>query len=211
MNTGFNPEAFTRPAFRLADRARRAFWNLAYALLFRPSPRPCHAWRRFILRCFGAGLGQGCHVYPKAVIWAPWNLRMGEGAAIADGAEVYNPAPVDIGEYAVISQGAYLCGASHDYRLWHFPLIASPITVGKHAWVAARVIVQMGVRIGDGSVIGAGSVVTRDMPAWSVCAGNPCRVIKSYRKDDAAQTQTISPPETSAPRRRESAFNTKAL
>ena len=108
---------------------------------------------------------------------------MGEGSSLANGAEVYNPSSVFIDDYAVVSQGAYLCGASHDYRLWSFPLISKPIIIGKHAWIAARAIIHMGVQIGDGCVVGAGSVVTKDMPAWSVCAGNPCRVIKTYQKD----------------------------
>jgi putative colanic acid biosynthesis acetyltransferase WcaF len=139
-------------------------------------------WRRFLLRCFGAHVGRGSRIYSHARIWAPWNLRLGEVVAIADGAEVYNPSPIDIGDCAIISQGAYLCGASHDYRLWRFPLISKPIVIERHAWVAARAIVQMGVRVGEGCVIGAGSVVTRDLPPWTVCVGNPCRVIKEYEK-----------------------------
>jgi putative colanic acid biosynthesis acetyltransferase WcaF len=182
MDLAFTPEAFARPAFPFRDRAKRAFWNLAWLCLVRVSPRPLHKWRRLVLMCFGAKLGPGSHVYPKALIWAPWNLRMGKAACIGDRAEVYNPCPIEIGDFAVISQGAYLCGASHDYRRWDFPLISRPITIGDHAWVAARAIVHMGVRVGEGCVIGAGSVVTKDMPAWSVCAGNPCRVLKSYRK-----------------------------
>jgi putative colanic acid biosynthesis acetyltransferase WcaF len=127
-------------------------------------------------------VGEGSHVYPKAVIWAPWNLRMGKGACIGDGAEVYNPSLIQIGDYAIISQQSYLCGASHDYRRWDFPMISRPITIGPHAWIAARAIVSMGINIGEGCVIGAGSIVTRNMPEWSVCAGNPCEVIKEYRK-----------------------------
>jgi len=107
---------------------------------------------------------------------------LGRAACLADGAEIYNPSPVEIGDLAIISQGAYLCGASHNYRRWDFPLVSRPIVIGKSAWVAARVIVSMGVKVGEGCVIGAGSVVSKDMPPWSVCAGNPCRVIKSYQK-----------------------------
>ena len=174
--------AYTAPSFPLRNRAARALWGLVCALLFRMTPRPMHAWRRFVLRAFGAKVGRGCHVYPKAVIWAPWNLTLGEYAAVADGAEVYNPSPIAIGAFAVVSQGAYLCGASHDYTSNRFPLVSSAIVIGDHAWIAARAIVQMGVTIGTGCVIGAGSVVTRDMPEWTVCAGNPCRVIKPYRR-----------------------------
>lgn len=182
----FVPEAFARPAFSLGNRLRRALWNVARLLLFRPTPRPLHAWRCLVLSCFGARLGSGCHVYPKAVIWAPWNLKLGKGACVGEGAEIYNPSLIEIGDYAVVSQDAYLCGASHDYRRWDFPLVSCPINIGDHAWVAARAIVHMGRRLGEGCVIGAGSVVTEDMPAWSVCAGNPCRVIKSYRKTGEA-------------------------
>src|SRR3546814_1362494 len=70
-------------------------------------------------------------------------LLRARGGAIADGAEVYNPSPVRIGEWAVVSQGAYLCGASHDYESPEFPLISQPISIGPHAWIAARAIVHM--------------------------------------------------------------------
>jgi putative colanic acid biosynthesis acetyltransferase WcaF len=79
----------------------------------------------------------------------------------------------------VVSQGAYLCGATHDYDAPDFPLTSAPITIGRGAWVAARAIVLPGVTVGEGCVIGAGSVVTRDMPPRTVCVGNPCRVIRN--------------------------------
>lgn len=175
---------YTGANYSLANRLARVAWSVAWSLLFRLSPRPLHGWRRIMLRCFGAKVGGGSRVYPRARIWAPWNLRLGQVVAVADDAEIYNPEPIEIGDYAVISQGSYLCGASHDYRRWQFPLIAQPITIGRHAWIAARAIVQMGVSVGDGCVIGAGSVVTRDMPPWTVCTGNPCRVIRHYEKSE---------------------------
>ena len=134
------------------------------------------------MNLFGARVGPGSHIYPKAVIWAPWNFVTGKVAAVADGAEIYNPSVVRLGDYSIISQGSYICAASHDYTKWTFPVISKPVVIGAHAWVAARAIVQMGVNIGEGCVIGAGSVVTKDMPPWTVCAGNPCRPIKPYEK-----------------------------
>lgn len=165
----------------LRNRLARVAWKIADCALVRFTPRPFHAWRAFVLRLFGARLGARCHVYPGAIIWAPWNLECADDACIANGAEIYNVAKVSIGRRAVISQGAYLCAASHDFSdptRAVFPLISAPIRVGDCAWVAARAIVLPGVTIGEGCVIGAGSVVTRDMPAHTVCAGNPCRAIK---------------------------------
>jgi len=171
-----------RPSFSLRNRAGRQLWTLCWLVFFRPTPRPLHGWRRFVLRCFGAQVGPQAHIYAGARIWAPWNLVVARGASIADGAEVYNPKPIALGEWAVVSQGAFLCGASHDYRSWEFPLTSASITVGAYGWIAARAIVQMGVTIGEGCVIGAGSVVTRDMPAWTMCAGVPCKPLHSYVK-----------------------------
>jgi putative colanic acid biosynthesis acetyltransferase WcaF len=171
-----------RPSFSLGNRLARQIWAFVWLVLFRPSPRPFHAWRRVVLRCFGAKIAPEVHIYPGARIWAPWNLVADRGASIADGAEVYNTSRVELGEYAVVSQGAYLCGASHDYQSRAFPLVSAPIVVGAHAGVAARAIVHMGITIGEGCVVGAGSVVTRDMPAWTVCAGVPCRPLHGYAK-----------------------------
>ena len=170
--------AHTGPSFSLGNRLARAVWGIAYALLFRTSPRPFHWWRRWLLMLFGARIARGCHIYPKVRIWAPWNLECGTESGVGDGAILYNQARITLGKRVVVSQGAHLCTGSHDYESPGFELFAKPITVGDHAWLAAECFVHPGVTIGEGAVIGARSVVTRDMPAWMVCAGNPCKPLK---------------------------------
>jgi putative colanic acid biosynthesis acetyltransferase WcaF len=167
-----------RPYFSLRNRAARFCWDVVCFFFFRPTLRPFHAWRSMLLRAFGARLGKGCHIYPGAKIWAPWNLECGDEVAIADGAEVYNTSLIKLGDGVVISQCAYLCGASHDPDDPQFPLLSASIVVERGAWVASRAIVMLGITLGEGSVIGAGSVVTKSVPKGSICAGNPCRVIK---------------------------------
>jgi putative colanic acid biosynthesis acetyltransferase WcaF len=162
----------------MRQQLARLGWQWFCLLLMRPSPRPFHAWRALCLRLWGARIGAGCRIYPGAIVWAPWNLECAPGACVGDGAELYNPAPIRLGERAVVSQGAFLCTASHDYEKASFPLVAKAITVGADAWIGARAIILPGCEIGEGSVIGAGSVVTRATPAWSVSAGNPSRVVR---------------------------------
>lgn len=58
------------------------------------------------------------------------------------------------------------------------------ITIGDNVWIGGNVVICPGIRIGDNVVIGAGSVVTRDIPAWSLAAGNPCRVIRRITEED---------------------------
>lgn len=166
------------PSFTLGHRLRRATWNIVHALVFWISPRPCHVWRAWILRMFGAKLGQGCHVYPRVSIWAPWNLRLGDFVGVADGVRLYCMDRMEIGDYAVISQGAYLCGGTHDYNSANFQLVTKPITIGAHAWVCAEAFIHPGVAVPEGAVVGARTVVTRTLEQpWAVYAGNPCRQV----------------------------------
>jgi putative colanic acid biosynthesis acetyltransferase WcaF len=80
---------------------------------------------------------------------------------------------VKVGAQACISQRVFLCTGNHDYRDPQFSYRNAPITIGNGAWVGASVFVGPGVEIGDEAVLAAGSVVTRNVPANAVVAGNP--------------------------------------
>lgn len=172
-------DPYLRPAFSSRDRFRRLVWNLCHSILYRLSPRPLHAWRSFLLRSFGATMGANCHFYPRSKVWAPWNLVCADQVTAADGAEIYNPAPVRLGSHAILSQDAYLCGATHDYDDETFPLIACAMEIGAYAWICARASVAPGVDVGEGAVLGLGSVATRPLETWTVYAGVPAVKIKS--------------------------------
>jgi len=180
-----NTDTHRGPSFPLADRIRRLAWNLACALVFRPSPRSLHGWRRSVLRVFGARVGRGVHIYPAVRIWAPWNLDLADACGVGDGAILYSQGRISVGRQAVVSQGAHLCAGTHDFEQPGFPLVTKPIVVGAHAWLAAECFIHPGVTIGEGAVIGARAVVTRDMPAWTVCAGHPCAPLRPRRHPDA--------------------------
>ncbi len=171
-------DPFTGPSFSLSHRIRRQLWGIVWLFLFRPSPRPFHTWRNLLLKSFGAKIGTGCHVYPAAKIWAPWNLRLGNHVGVADGVNLYSMNLIHIGDYAVISQGAHLCGGTHDYNSANFQLITKPIFIGANAWVCADTFIHSGVVIPDGVVVGACSVVLNSLPQpWGVYAGNPCKQV----------------------------------
>ncbi len=173
---GINPHIHS--SFSFKNRLARLGWGIVYALFFQTSPRPLHPWRSFLLRCFGAKIGKGCHVYPKARVWAPWNLTMADQAGMADSVNCYSMAVIFLGKKVVVSQGTYLCTGTHDYEDSNFQLYAKPIHIGDNAWLGAESFISPGIMVGEGAVIGARSVVTKDMPAWTVCAGNPCKPIK---------------------------------
>jgi putative colanic acid biosynthesis acetyltransferase WcaF len=170
MNRSFD---LARARVTGANRALRVLWGICWLILYRPSPRPLHAWRRLILRVFGARIAAGAHPYPAAKIWAPWNLTMGIASCLSDYVDCYSVAPITIAAYATVSQYSYLCSASHDYRDPSMPLVVAPIVIEVEAWVAAAAFIGPGVRVGEGAVVGAHSTVTQDVAPWTVVAGSP--------------------------------------
>jgi putative colanic acid biosynthesis acetyltransferase WcaF len=179
---GAAADPYLRPAFPAGDRARRLLWNICHALFYRASPRLLHAWRTFLLRSFGATIGPGCHFYPASKIWAPWNLICADHVTAADGVQIYNPAPIHLGSHVILSQDAFLCGATHDYDDPRFPLLAYTMHIGAYAWVCARASVAPGIHVGDGAVLGLGSVATRDLDPWCVYAGVPAIKLKERKR-----------------------------
>jgi len=171
-------DAYTRASFPLSNRLRRLVWNITWLLLFRPSPRPFHAWRAMLLRLFGAQIGPDCHFYPSCKVWAPWNLVCADHVAVGDGAEIYNPATIQLDSHVILSQDCFLCGATHDYDDPEFPLLAYRMHVERYAWICARAVVGPRVHVGEGTVVGLGAVATRDLKPWTVYGGNPATALR---------------------------------
>lgn len=185
--SGFAQPEFPRPGVDLSsyqkiarpgELFRRALWECVQLPFYPLRPRALSGLRVVLLRMFGAKIGKNVLICGGVRVHVPWNLELGDYAAIGDKVEIYNLAPIRIGAHTTVSQHAYLCASSHDYTRSDFPLYSLPITVGAQAWVAAGAFVAAGVTIGEGSVIGARSVVLRDVPPWTVAAGNPCKLIK---------------------------------
>jgi putative colanic acid biosynthesis acetyltransferase WcaF len=160
-----------------ANKILRVLWRCVWIFLFRPSPRLCHGWRRFLLRLFGAKVGRRSYIYPTVEVWAPWNLEMADGSCFSHYVDCYCVDKVSIGRNATVSQYSHLCTASHDYNKATLPLITAPIVIEENAWVTADVFIGPGVTVGVGAVVGARATVTRDVEAWTVVAGNPARPI----------------------------------
>ena len=171
-------DAYTQPTFSRGNRARRLVWGVCWLLLYRPSPRPFHAWRSLLLRLFGARLGPKCHFYPGSKVWAPWNLHCADHVAAGDGVEIYNPALVECGSHVIFSQGSYVCGATHEYNDPAFPMVAYRMSFGAYAWICARACVGPGVQVGEGAVLGLAAVTASDLAPWTVYAGSPAVAVK---------------------------------
>lgn len=116
---------------------------------------------------------------------------MGELSVLGDDVDCYTMDRITIGSKVAVSQRAFLCTGSHDVSSLRRPLVTEPIVIGDHCWIAAEAMVMPGVRIGEGAVIGARSLVTKDQPAWTICGGSPCRPIRAREIADGRHKQTV--------------------
>ena len=161
------------------QKAGRVLWALAGTFLFRPSPHNLYGFRAWLLRCFGARIGRNVRIRASVQIVIPWNIRIDDDTAVGDHAILYALGPIHIGRGSFISQYAHLCAGTHDHTSLDYPLVRAPITIGEDCWIAAQAFVGPAVTIGDRSVIGACAVVTKDVPADQIWAGNPARFLKA--------------------------------
>ena len=164
----------------LKNKIGRVVWNVFWLFLFRPTPRGnlFRPWRIALLKMFGAKVKWSSNVLPSCRIWQPWKLTMGAYACLSEGVDCYTVDEIVIGAQATVSQGVKLCSAGHDITSKIMELTHKPIMIGINAWVAGWSIILPGVTIGEGAVVGAGSVVTKDVESWSVVVGNPAKFIK---------------------------------
>ncbi|TYO61222.1 colanic acid biosynthesis acetyltransferase WcaF [Bradyrhizobium hipponense] len=169
------------PGFRGRSGATVILWQTVQLTLFNLSPQPAYAWRRFLLRLFGAEVGEGVLVRPSARITYPWKVKLGHHCWIGDNAELYSLGEITIGDNAVVSQRSYLCAATHDYRDIAFRLVDRPIIIEREAWIAADCFIAPGVTIGMGSIVGARSTVLQSVEAGMIVAGYPAE-FKGYRR-----------------------------
>ncbi len=163
----------------LRNKVGRLAWQVAWLLLFRPSPWFWHGGRRTLLRLFGARIGRGVKIMPSVKIWAPWQVSLGDFASVSQGVDLYAVDSIEIGAHATVSQRAFLCTASHNIDHPHMPLITAPIRVGAGAWICAEAYVHPGVTVGADAVVGVRAVVLRDVPPGQVVGGHPARILRA--------------------------------
>lgn len=170
----------------------RAAWEKAQEFLdrYHQLPRTDRDGQYQLLKTFFGTVKDRAVIVPPVHIDYGVNIHLGENLYINAGATLLDVAPITIGDHVLIGPNVQLITVSHpidnlDQRVagWEY---ASPITIEDKVWIGAGAIILGGVTIGTGSVIGAGSVVTKDIPPNTVAAGNPARVIRQL---DARRAQ----------------------
>jgi len=130
-----------------------------------------------VLKVFGAKLSGMPFIHSTARIQIPWNLTMRHRACLGERSNAYSLGKIEILAGATVAQEAYLCTGTHDFQDPSLQLITKPITIGKNSFIGARAMILPGVSIGDQAIIGAMSVVSKDVPDHQIVAGNSAKKI----------------------------------
>lgn len=168
---------------RGAPRWREAVWTFVRFLFFQNAfPWPSEL-RVALLRAFDAKVGNGVIIRANVNISFPWRLMIGDHVWIGEDVGILSLAQVTIESNVCISQRAYLCTGSHDFRREDFKLKVAPIVVREGSWIAAASFIGLGVEIGKGAVVAAGSVVYRNVAPNSLVRGNPAVEIRNQKPE----------------------------
>lgn len=136
--------------------------------------------REVLKRLFGSG-GDTVWMQPPFYCDYGTHIDLGERVFFNFNCVVLDVCPVRIGSYTLFGPAVQIYTATHpfDAQLRRKQEFGKPVTIGADVWVGGGAIILPGVNIGSRCVIGAGSVVTRDLPDGVFAAGNPCRVIRT--------------------------------
>jgi maltose O-acetyltransferase len=146
--------------------------------------------RARILKELIPNAGDGLWLQPPFYCDYGYNMKLGEKVFFNFNCVVLDVAQVTIGSRTLFGPNVQIYTATHpiDHKVRASGLeFAKPISIGEDVWVGGSAVICPGVNIGDRSVIGAGSVVTRDIPADVFAAGNPCKVIRHLTEGESMQ------------------------
>ena len=144
--------------------------------------------REEMLKSMFAELGEGCYIEPPFhANWGGRHCHFGKFVYANFNLTLVDDTHIYVGDYTMIGPNVTIASAGHPIlpelreKQYQYNM---PVHIGKNCWIGAGVIIVPGITVGDNSVIGAGSVVTKDIPANVVAVGNPCKVLREINDHD---------------------------
>lgn len=149
--------------------------------------------RQLLARLIGRPVDESVTLFPPFTADFGRNISLGKRVFINSGCRFQDQGGITIGDDCLIGHNAVIATLQHDIDpARRGDLTPSPVVVGRNVWLGSNVTVLPGVTIGDDAVIGAGSVVTRDVPAGSVAVGSPARVVRGISDDGGRSASSPS-------------------
>ena len=145
---------------------------------------PSRHIRKWFYQLLGAKIGRACFPCRRVEVLLPKGLELGDRVSVGWFAELDARGGIRVGHDTNISSHVKLITGSHDIDDPDFTADFLPIHIGHHVWIGTGAMVLQGVTIGDGAVVAAGAVVTRDVAPWTVVGGVPAKAIRNRARTD---------------------------
>jgi len=155
---------------------------------------PCQGFRKCVLRLLGAQIDRSAVLYGGFEIRSPRKLMIGANSSIGHKATLDARGGLTIGNNVNFSSEVMIWTAQHDYRSPTFDTDFKAVEIGNYAWLGPRCIILPGVTIGEGAVVAAGAVVTKDVEPYTVVGGVP-----AVRISDRPQGLSYNPAQGATP------------
>ena len=154
-------------------------WLNATSTLF-PNP-----FRKWYLRCFGIKIGKNSSIHRRCKFFHVGKFKMGDHSVINFGCYLDNRRGIVIGKNVGISHDTKIYTLGHNINSPKLEAKGAPVTIEDDSFVFSNVLIMPGVTIGQGAIVLAGAVVTKDVPAWTIVGGNPAKVVKKRTNEVA--------------------------
>lgn len=155
-----------------------SLWNLFFCNF------PSYYVRSFILKYFyGVKMGRNVNVHMGVKMLKPWGISIGEDVNIQMGSFLDGRGGLSIGNNVDITLFVKILTQQHDMQDGLYTTVSKSVCIANNSVIGSYSLIMPGVNIFEGGVVGAGSVVVKDIPEWSIAVGNPCRTIKARNEE----------------------------
>ena len=145
---------------------------------------PLHSIRNFIWKLAGMQIGRNSTLHTSVRVFDPRGISVGQGTIIGYGTFIDGRDKVKIGSNTDIASEVMIYSSEHDLSSPEFTAILAPVSIGDYVFIGPRAIIMAGVTIGDGAVVAAGAVVTKDIAPYTIVGGVPAREIGERKLKD---------------------------
>jgi len=168
---------FSQIINKLQDRIKTILLEFELMLLRWVGYFPSHLFRRMVYRLAGVKLGKGSTIHMWANFFYPKGIEIGEDTIIGDHCFLDGRDKLTIGDHTDIASQVLIYNSEHDLSDEYFRAKTAPVKIGSWVFIGPRAIILPGVEIGDGAVVAAGAVVTKNVPPLTIVGGVPAKEI----------------------------------